>query len=98
MANTTTDKLRQLQNTKIKIKNAIASQGIDMPTATTFNDYSDFIEQIGTAAPTSSTRDLMMLADYYENLMHGEYVHDNYTDEDDMRVENLVNLIVEGEV
>ena len=42
MANTTSDKLSRLLNTKAKIKNAIVSAGITIPDGTVFNDYSDY--------------------------------------------------------
>lgn len=48
MANTTEDKLRKLQSTKLAIKNALISKGQTVSDNDTFRSYADKIVAIGT--------------------------------------------------
>lgn len=95
MAYTSEDKLRQVAKTKSLIKNAIIVKGVDVPENIPFRLYANYIQDIGTVE-TTTTRDMMMLADYFEDIMHGPYIHDNYTQEDEEKVINLLNLILNG--
>ena len=98
MANTTSDKLSRLLNTKAKIKNAIVSAGITIPAGTVFNDYSDYISLIPTGVEeTTPLEDLMVIVDQYYEIEDGLYVEHTYTQEEQQELLDLVDLILEGE-
>lgn len=98
MANTTSDKLSRLLNTKAKIKNAIVSAGITIPDGTVFNDYSDYINLIPTGVEeTTPLEDLMVIVDQYYEIEDGLYTEHTYTQEEQQELLNLVDLILGGE-
>lgn len=45
MANTLTDKINLILDTKTKIQVAITNCGVTMPPETTFNEYSNYIKK-----------------------------------------------------
>lgn len=94
---TTADKLGQLIRSKAAIRTAIISSGVDIPSTEPFKNYAYFIEQIATIPETTPIQDVLCMCDIINDLGIRAYEEYIYTAEDIIKLENLVNLIVEGE-
>lgn len=97
MDSTLTQKLNLLIDTKTKIQNAITEGGVTVPASLPFNDYADLIRQLSTITDTTTTQDILVMADIMEELGEIPFVEHTYTAEEIDEVTNLLNKII-GEV
>lgn len=96
MANTLTDKINLLLNTKTNIQTAISECGISMPTGTPFSQYKNYIKQIYKLEDTTDTQDLLQMCDLVEELETSKYIEHTYNTAEIKEVENLIDYILEG--
>lgn len=96
---TTQAKLTRLIDTKLDIRQAIISVGVDVPNDTPFADYGDLIRQLTgiEIEETTTDQDLLQLVDLYQWLGTANYVEHVYSDEEIASVHALLDLIIEGE-
>lgn len=86
-----------LINSKTKISAAIAEKGVEITSSTPLSEYGELIKLIGELPETSNMQDILMMADLVNDLGIRPYKEHTYTEEEIQNINNLVNLIVEGE-
>lgn len=97
MDKTLTDKLNLLINTKTKIQTAITEGGVTVPAELPFNDYDDLIRQLSQVSDTTSTQDLLVLADMMVEIGNVPFIEHTYTEEEISEIEQFMDkLLGEG--
>lgn len=91
------NKLKKLMNTKIKIRTAIVESGVNMPSQIKFNEFDQYIKKIKTIEDTTDTQDLMLICDMLIELKEGTYKESEYTEDEIIELNKILDLIVEGE-
>ena len=94
MANTTEDKLRLLNQSKIAIKNAIIASGVTVSANAPLSAYADLIKTIREIVDTTPLEDMLVMADLQEGLYTGTYTEHDYSEEEQFEINELLNLIV----
>lgn len=96
MANTLTDKINLILDTKTKIQVAITNSGVAMPPETTFNKYSNYISKISKVSESTDIEDLLVICDLLKEIGVTEYIEHTYTEQEITEVESLIDYILEG--
>lgn len=95
---TTESKLNRLMQTKADLISAFQLNGIEIPNGTPFSEFPEFIKQLSPViTDTTTLADLMTLADLFAEVELGMYEEHEYTEQEQIELMNLLNLILEGE-